>query len=393
MDEAMTGERDLIWEQDLTFVEQSRLAALSQSLPTPFYLYDEAGISRTLAEISAGFQWCANHTTWVAVRRTACDPVLQLLYTQGCGLICVDLAELERVERLGLSGEKILYAPLLPDQKGLEKIVQLSGTLAIDNCMVSQIALEKGLIPPHIQFRYNPGNRIFYRGRVVSKPGRTYLGMPKQELLQTAKTWKNAPISTVTLGGEMDAYITDLNYYGVIARELWTIKSEIEGALGREISGFYLGDAMGEGERVNPLSLGDKTQKIIEEGEISTDFPLGMGLSRLVLAPHGILIAKILGIKELERKVLILDVTRDALGLNQGQDVYVSLVGDASTIGRQFYSIIGYSHDSKDRISAKRMLPKGETGQCCSLFHLGYRSGANDYGNYLYRADDSIAKD
>lgn len=391
MAKAMSPERDLIWEQDLTFVEQSRLVELSQTLPIPFYLYDGDGISRTLEEISAAFAWLEHQTTWVAVRRTACDEVLTLLFAKGCGLICINRTELERVERLGFSGEKILYAPLLPDRKGLEKLVQLGGTLAIDNPSVSRFALENELIPPHIQLRYNPGGKLLYRGRVVSKPGRTFLGMSKQDLLQVAKAWKNTPISTVTLGGEMDAYITDLQYYGVITRELWSIKSEIEAVLCHGIRGFYLGDTMGEGERLTLSGLGVKTRKILGESEIPADFPLGMGLSRMILAPHGILISKILATKELQRKILILDVTRSALGLNQGQDVYVSLVGDASTIGRQFCSVIGHTHDAKDRISAKRMLPKTEAGQCCILFHLGYGSGINDYGNYLYGVDGLLS--
>lgn len=382
----MAVERDLIWKQDLVFVEQEKLVALAKDWPTPFYLYDQAGIGRTYGAIATAFQWSPNSCIWVTVEKMPCPSVLKLVFSLGCGLICGNLQELNLVASLGLAGWRVVYAPMYPCREGLEQIVRLQGTLAVDNLAVGQFALEAGLMPPHIQLRYNPGGLLRKGSRVVAKPGRSKLGMAKGDLLWMAK--EITPNTTVSLGAELGASVGDVQCYPAILQALWDVKDAVEDACHRAVTRFYLGD----GDAVELAALGLALETKAKDLQIPEAVDLSLGA--LLLAPNGLLISKILAVKALQRKILILDATRGAVAtIGQGSQPYVSLAGNCATEGREFYGVMGASPDVKDRFVERKLLPKAVAGDYCVLHHMGHQTGGNAYGHHLYRPDGTVTAD
>lgn len=386
-------ERDEQCQQDQVFVDQEQLKRLAQEIATPFYLYDKEGLSRTLEQAKECLSWNDNNTIWMNIHCCPSDATVEFLFQRGCGVICSDAGDLARVKRLGLRGRRVLYGPMVPRRNELELVVALEATLAIDSLAMADFLVESGLVPHQLQLRYNPGGKLMAGSRTMAKPSRSKLGMDKATLLQAVRRLKKVPTSIWSLGMEIGTFIGDGQYYSVVLKELWSIKAEVE-QMGRlPITDCYLGDALGEGERLTAQNVGATTANMVETLGIPKDVSIGYGLSRLLLAEHCILISKILLTKELQRPMLILDAVRaDVPAVVQSLDIYISLVGNMETAGRKFYTVVGQSASIKDVFAKRKLLPSATVGQYCALHHVGYhvKPLPSGYGAYLCDGDGHL---
>ena len=86
--------------------------------PTPFHLYDEAGIRRNARALKAAFGWCADFEEYFAVKALPNPTVLRILREEGCGVDCSSRTELMLAEALGFGGRDIMFsANDMPDDE------------------------------------------------------------------------------------------------------------------------------------------------------------------------------------------------------------------------------------------------------------------------------------
>ena len=77
-----------------TFVTLDKLREINAQFPTPFYLYDEAGIRRTARSLNKAFAWNKGFREYFAVKATPNPTILQILKEENCGCDCSSLTEL-----------------------------------------------------------------------------------------------------------------------------------------------------------------------------------------------------------------------------------------------------------------------------------------------------------
>ena len=70
------------------FATPEQLRRLADTYPTPFHLYDEAGIRRTARALRAAFAWNPGFREYFAVKATPNPYILQILREEGCGADC-----------------------------------------------------------------------------------------------------------------------------------------------------------------------------------------------------------------------------------------------------------------------------------------------------------------
>ena len=92
------------------FVTSEQLDALCREYPTPFHLYDERGIVENARRVNAAFAWNAGYREYFAVKATPTPAIMQLLRAEGCGMDCSSLTELMLCEKLGITGESIMFS-------------------------------------------------------------------------------------------------------------------------------------------------------------------------------------------------------------------------------------------------------------------------------------------
>ena len=73
--------------------------------PTPFHLYDEAGIRRTARALNAAFAWCDQFKEYFAVKALPNPAILRILKEEGCGVDCSSATELTLADACCFHGE------------------------------------------------------------------------------------------------------------------------------------------------------------------------------------------------------------------------------------------------------------------------------------------------
>ncbi|MCD7829434.1 MAG: diaminopimelate decarboxylase, partial [Clostridiales bacterium] len=92
------------------FVTRDQLEAICQTYPTPFHIYDEAGIRATARAVNKAFAWNEGFREYFAVKATPTPQILKILREEGCGVDCSSLTELMMSERCGFQGEEIMFS-------------------------------------------------------------------------------------------------------------------------------------------------------------------------------------------------------------------------------------------------------------------------------------------
>ncbi len=140
-------------------IEDAVFEKAAQQFPTPFYLYDEAGIRETARLVNQAFAWAPGFKEYFAVKALPNPEILKILLEEGCGLDCSSETELILARRLGVRGEGIMFSanampPMSSPLRGLDALINLDDPSDID------ILAENGGIPETICLRVNPGPQL-----------------------------------------------------------------------------------------------------------------------------------------------------------------------------------------------------------------------------------------
>ena len=76
------------------FVSKAQLDEIIEHYPTPFHLYDEAGIRRNMEAVRDAFAWNPGFKEYFAVKATPNPFILNILKEYGCGTDCSSMTEL-----------------------------------------------------------------------------------------------------------------------------------------------------------------------------------------------------------------------------------------------------------------------------------------------------------
>ena len=147
------------------FVSLEQLEHIAAQYPTPFHIYDEAGIRSTARALYKAFAWNPSYREYFAVKATPNPQILKLLKEEGCGVDCSSLTELMMAQRCGFSGDEIMFSSNDTPAEEFALAAKLGATINLDD--ISHIEFLKktiGSIPKKISCRYNPGG-TFTLGR------------------------------------------------------------------------------------------------------------------------------------------------------------------------------------------------------------------------------------
>lgn len=92
------------------FVTAEQLEDIAARYPTPFHLYDAQGIRENARRLKAAFSWNPGYREYFAVKATPTPAILKILQEEGCGCDCSSLTELMMAERIGCTGENIMFS-------------------------------------------------------------------------------------------------------------------------------------------------------------------------------------------------------------------------------------------------------------------------------------------
>ena len=157
--------------------------------PTPFHIYDEKGIIENAQRLKKAFKDIPGFKEYFAVKALPNPFILKILKKQGFGTDCSSLPELLLSEKVGITGENIIFTSNDTPKEEFIKAKQLGAIINLDD--ISHILfLEKHAgLPDLVSFRYNPGKER--KGNVIiGKPEEAKYGFTKQQLFEGYKILK-----------------------------------------------------------------------------------------------------------------------------------------------------------------------------------------------------------
>lgn len=117
----------------IPFVTKEQLEKIVSQYPTPFHLYDEAGIRRTARLVNKAFSWNKGFKEYFAVKATPNPYLLQILREEGCGADCSSYTELQMSDAVGFKESEIMFSSNATPAEDFKLARKLNVTINLDD--------------------------------------------------------------------------------------------------------------------------------------------------------------------------------------------------------------------------------------------------------------------
>ncbi len=391
------------------FVTKEQLEEICKKYPTPFHLYDEAGIRQTARNLYKAFSWNKGFKEYFAVKATPTPAILKILQEEGCGTDCSSLTELMMSERCGIVGKNIMFSSNDTPAEEFVKCRELGGIINLDDITHIDFLKETAGIPETICCRYNPGGVFELGTDIMDNPGDSKYGMTRPQLTEAYKRLKELGVKEFGLHSFLASNTVSNEYYPVLARILFEVAVEIKEETGVEISFINLSGGVGvpytpDKEPNDIFVIGEGVRKAFEEVLV----PAGLGdvkifteLGRYMLAPNGALITKAIHEKHTHKEYIGVDacaanLMRPAI---YGAYHHITVMGKEDAPCDHKYDVTGSLCENCDKFAVDRMLPKIEKGDLLFIhdtgahgFSMGYNYNGRLRSSEILLKEDGTAK-
>ena len=396
------------------FLTLAQAQAIKETYPTPFHIYDEAGIRNNARALKAAFSWNPGFKEYFAVKATPTPGILRILREEGCGTDCSSLTELMMSDRCGFSGSEIMFSSNETPAEEFVLADKLGATINLDDLTHVDFLYETlGHVPETVSCRFNPGG-LFTLGeskegfQVMDKPGDAKYGMTRTQLAEAYTKLKALGAKHFGLHAFLASNTISNEYYPTLARILFRTAAEVARETGCHIAFINLSGGVGIPYRpeqtANDIAvIGEGVRKAYEEILV----PAGMGdvaifteLGRFMLAPYGHLVTTAVHEKHTYKEYIGVDAC--AVNLMRpamyGAYHHITVLGKENAPCDHKYDVVGSLCENNDKFAIDRMLPEIEKGDVLVIhdtgahgFSMGYNyNGKLRSAELLLKEDGSV---
>ena len=396
------------------FASQAQLEAICRDYPTPFHLYDEAGIRATARAVNQAFGWNKGFREYFAVKATPTPRILKILHEEGCGTDCSSLTELMMSRRCGITGEHIMFSANDTPPEEFVLASELGAIINLDDFTHIDF-LEKtiGFIPEKISCRFNPGG-VFRLGeskegfQVMDNPGDAKYGMTRAQMFEAFRVLKAKGAKEFGIHSFLASNTISNDYYPALAGQLFELAVELQRETGAKVAFINLSGGVGVPYRpeqtANDIAaIGEGVREKFEEILV----PAGMGdvaiyteMGRYMLAPHGHLVTRVIHEKHTYKEYIGVDACAANLMRPAVYGAYhhITVMGKENAPCDHKYDVVGSLCENCDKFAVDRMLPKVDIGDLMVIhdtgahgFSMGYNyNGRLRSAELLLKEDGSV---
>ena len=360
-----------------------------ETYPTPFYIYDEAGIRRCVQELYRAFSWNPGFCEYFAVKATPTPAILRLLAELGCGADCASVPELMMAERSGMTGHRIILSSNETLPQEYRAAAAVGAIINLDD--LTQIGhMERAIgIPDTVCCRYNPG-KFQITNDIMGHLYDSKFGMTKQQLLQAYAILKEKGVQHFGLHCMAASCSLENGYYPALARELFWLVREIRDTVGVTIEFVDLSGGVGipyrpEETAVDILAVGEGVRQAYEEILTPAGILLRLctEMGRYMTGPYGHLVTTVVGKKHIYKEYVGVDATACDLMRPAMYGAYhpVTVLGKENAPAEQTVDVVGSLCENNDKFAVDRPLPTVEEGDMLVISCAGAHGHAMGY-NY-----------
>ena len=388
----------------IPFVTKEQLEKIVSQYPTPFHLYDEAGIRRTARLVNKAFSWNKGFKEYFAVKATPNPYLLQILREEGCGADCSSYTELLMSDAVGFKESEIMFSSNATPAEDFKLARKLNVNINLDDITHIDFLEKVADIPETVCCRYNPGGYF----AIANNPGDAKYGMTHEQIIEAYKILKSKGVKNFGIHAFLASNTVTNEYYPELARILFELAVELKEKTGAHISFINLSGGIGiaykpEQQDNDVLAIGEGVRKVFEEVLV----PAGMGdvklfteLGRYMLAPNGALVTTAIHQKHIYKEYIGCDacaanLMRPAI---YGSYHHISVMGKENAPCDHKYDVTGGLCENNDKFAVDRMLPEINIGDLLFIhdagahgFSMGYNyNGKLRSAELLLQEDGSV---
>ena len=362
------------------YISREKLAEITAQFPTPFHLYDEKGIRETARALHEAFSWNQGFKEYFAAKATPNPTILKILKEEGCGVDCASYVELLMSQKVGFSDSDIMFSSNDTPAKEMQLARELGATINLDAYEDIAFLQEVAGIPEVISCRYNPGGVFELGTDIMNSPEEAKFGMTKAQLIQAFKDLKKLGVKKFGIHALLASNTITNYYYPELARQLFELAVEIVAETDVDLDFINLSGGVGvpyhPEEKANDiLAIGQGVRQTYEE----ILEPVGLGnvkifteLGRFMLAPHGLLVTKVLHKKQTYRTYIGLDASAVNLLRPAMYGAYHHITNMDHPDGQtEIVDVVGGLCENNDKFAIQRELPITNIGDTLVIHDTG----------------------
>lgn len=387
------------------FVTKEKLDEIIEKYPTPFHLYDEAGIRRNMEAVREAFSWNPGFKEYFAVKATPNPFLIDILRDYGCGCDCSSACELALCDAMGISGHDIMFSSNETPADDYRLADALGAIINLDD--VSHIDfLEQaiGRIPETISCRYNPGGLFEISNDIMDNPGDSKYGMTTEQLYEAFRILKEKGAKHFGIHAFLCSNTVTNDYYPKLAGVLFELARDLQEKTGAHIEFINLSGGVGipykPGQQPNDIhAIGQGVRRVYEEVLV----PAGMGdvsiyteMGRFMMGPYGCLVTTAIHHKHIYKDYVGCDacaanLMRPAM---YGAYHHITVAGKENAQCDHVYDVVGGLCENNDKFAIDRHLPEIVDGDVLVIHDTGAHGHSMGYNyNAKLRSAELLLKE
>ncbi len=360
--------------------EDLSIEDIARETGTPFYVYSTATLTRHYQVFSRAFAGLDTLICY-SVKANSNIAVLKTLADLGSGMDVVSRGELRRARAAGVPGQKIVFSGVGKTREEMaealdENIYCFNIESEPELEALSGIAAAKEVKAP-VALRINPDVDARTHAKISTGRAEDKFGIPWKRARETYAMAAKLPGIRVTgIDMHIGSQLTELEPFSNAISRLGDLVRELRAA-GHRINHFDFGGGLGIPYRRGnaPPPHPDEYAEMVKDMAAEFDCRLVFEPGRMIAGNAGILVAKIIYIKQGENKTFaIVDAAMNDLvrpTLYSAHHDILPVRAAAPDVPERDYDIVGPICESGDFLARSRKLPPLAAGDLIAVMSAG----------------------
>ena len=374
------------------FVTKEQLETITQQYPTPFHIYDEAGIRKNAERLKQAFAWNPGFREYFAVKATPNPYILNILKEYDCGTDCSSMTELMMSKALNFPGDHIMFSSNDTPAEEFSYAAKIGAVINLDDIThIEMLEQAAGSIPETICCRFNPGGNFEIHNQIMDNPGQAKYGMTEPQILEAFRILQQKGARHFGLHAFLASNTVTNEYYPTLAGELFKLAARILKETGIRVEFINLSGGIGipyrpDQEENDIIAIGAGVREQYEQILVPcglTDVKIYTELGRFMLAPYGHLITRVIHEKHTHKEYIGVDAC--AVNLMRpamyGAYHHITVAGKEDQPLDHVYDVTGSLCENNDKFAIDRPLPEIEIGDLLIIHDTGAHGFSMGY-NY-----------
>ena len=345
---------------------KSQIEKIIEEFPTPFHIYDEKAIRGNARRLIKAFSWAPEFYEYFAVKACPNPFLMKILKEEGFGADCSSMSELILAEKVGVTGESIMFTSNDTPREDFVKALELGAIINLDDITHINYIESISNLPEMVCFRYNPGP-LREGNAIIGKPEEAKYGFTRDQLFDGYKILRDKGVKRFGLHTMIASNELNPDYFIETANMLFDLVVEINKELGITFEFVNLGGGFGipylpEQDEIDLEYVGEGIHKSYKEKiEKNNLHPLKifMESGRMIMGPFGYLVSKVLHKKKTYKNYIGLDSTMADLMRPGLYDAYhhITVMGKEDAANEVVCDVTGSLCENNDKFAIDRNLP------------------------------------